>query len=199
MILFSNLGTEELQCSVNTSFTLYLYWTSTCRNFFYMIIIFVVLASLLPKCGIMRYLRFHLGFSGFGILALLALFKRYWHFLAFWHFGIFFLILAFWLFWNLWHFWHLGILRSKKYIIKDQSCLDFGIFALSCCFLLNLIMPKCQRCQKCQNGQNAKMQKKMPKCQKMPAPFKKCKQYQDTKTRKTKVTSEISHDAAFRN
>jgi hypothetical protein len=35
-----------------------------------------------------------------------------------------------------------------------------------CCFLLNLIMPKCQRCQKCQNDQNAKMPKKDAKTRK---------------------------------
>ena len=105
-------------------------------------------------------------------------------FLWFWHLGIVGLfknVLAFfWPFVILASFLHLGILtilaslaffafwhlEIKKDTIKDQSCLDFGIFALSCCFLLNLIMPKCQRCQKCQNGQNAKMQKKMPKCQK---------------------------------
>ena len=115
----------------------------------------------------MRYLRCNLGFSGFGILVLLAFFKREWHFLAFWHFGIFFAS---------WHFDHLGIFgifgilasgdNKKKNIITDQSCLDLGIFALLCCFLLNFIMPKCQRCQKCQNGQNTKMPKKDAKTRK---------------------------------
>ena len=128
MIWFSNLGTEELQYSKNTSFTSYLYWTSTCRNLFYIIIIFVVFASLVPKYSIMRYLRCHLGFSGFGILVLFAFFLKETG--IFWHFGIFFCILAFWPFWHLWHFlifWHLEI---KKDIIKDQSCHNFGIFAL---------------------------------------------------------------------
>ncbi len=133
MILFSNLGTEELQCSVNTSFTLYLYWTSTCRNFFLQIIIFVVLASLVPKRSIMRYLRCHLGFSGFGILVLLAFFKGTG---IFWPFGIlaYFLhlgiltILASLAFLTFWH------LEIKKDIIKYQSCLDFGIFSLYAVF-----------------------------------------------------------------
>ena len=46
------------------------------QDFFYIIIIFVVLASLVPKRSIMRYLRYHLGFSGFGILVLLAFFLK---------------------------------------------------------------------------------------------------------------------------
>ena len=108
----------------------------------------------------MRYLRCHLGFPGFGILVLLVFLKMDWHFKPF---GIFFLHLGILTILASLAFlasWHLGI---KKDTIKDQSCLDFGIFTLSCYFLLNFTIPKCQRCQKCQNGQNAKMQKKMPK------------------------------------
>ena len=52
------------------------------------------------------------------------------------------------------HFWHFdifGILASwdlKVDIIRDQRCLGLGIFALSWCLLLDLIMPKCpKRCQ----------------------------------------------------
>ena len=57
-------------------------------------------------------------------------------------------------------------------------------------------MPKMPKWSKCQDA------KKMPKClnaKKMPVPLKKCQRCQDAKTRETKVTSEISHDAAFRN
>ena len=56
------------------------------QEFFYIIIIFVVLASLVPKRSIMRYLRCHLGFSGFGILVLLAFFFKGTG--IFWPFGI---------------------------------------------------------------------------------------------------------------
>ena len=54
-------------------------------------------------------------------------------------------------------------------------------------------MPKWSKCQ------DAKKDAKMPKGQEMPVPLKKYQQYQDAKTRETKLTSEISHDAAFRN
>ena len=55
-------------------------------------------------------------------------------------------------------------------------------------------MPKWSKCQ------DAKKDAKMPKGQKNANIFdKKFQQCQDAKTRETKVTSEISHDAAFRN
>ena len=55
------------------------------------------------------------------------------------------------------------------------------------------MMPQWSKCQ------DAKKDAKMPRGQKMPVPIKKYQQYQDVKTRETKVTSKISHDAAFRN
>ena len=54
-------------------------------------------------------------------------------------------------------------------------------------------MPKMPKWSKCQD---AKKDAKMPK---NASPYKKCQQFQDAKTRETKVTSEISQDAAFRN
>ena len=119
------------------------------RMFYYLMVIFgIILASLLPKCSIIRYLRWHLGFSD-------LLWCHFWHLLIqkqvslaslvphFWNFGIFdiFGVLASW--------------DSKVHIIRDQRCLGFGIFALSWCQLLGLMMPKCQKCQE--------DKKKMPK------------------------------------
>ena len=136
------------------------------QDIFYTIIIFLVLSSSLPKCRHHEISQmspwflsvWHLGIVGIflKVLAFFGLFA-FWH--LFWHLGILTILASL----AILAFWHLEI---EKDIIKDQSCLDFGIFALSCCFLLNLIIPKCQRCQKCQNGQNAKMPKKDAKTRK---------------------------------
>ena len=57
-------------------------------------------------------------------------------------------------------------------------------------------MPKMPKLSKCQG---AKKDAKIPRGHKMPIPLQKCQQCQNAKTRETKVTSEISHDAACRN
>ena len=120
-----------------------------------MVIFGIILASMVPKCSIIRYLRCHLGFYGilwchFGIFwsksrARIALASLVYNFC---HFGIFdifdiFGILASW--------------DSKVDIIREQRCLEFGIFALSWCLLLSLMMLKCPKCQKKKSCQNQKM------------------------------------------
>ena len=84
-------------------------------------------------------------------------------------------------------------LKSKDAKIKATLVFNDVFFDLK--------MPKCQKCQRCQNGKNAKMQKicQNAKSPKNVSPFKKFQQFKDAKTREINVTSEISHDAAFRN
>ena len=126
--------------------------------FYYLMVFFgIILASLNPKRTIIRYLRCHLGLISYnGILASIdpkacitrvALASLVSHFR---HLGIFdiFGILASW--------------DSKVHIIRDQRCLGFGIFVLSWCLILGLMMPKCPKCQKCKDAKkDAKTRKWM--------------------------------------
>ena len=62
--IFLNLGTAQFQYCVNNSFTLNLSCPSNMQDILVLYEFFcIILASLVPKCGIMRYLRCHLGFS----------------------------------------------------------------------------------------------------------------------------------------
>ena len=97
-----------------------------CRIFYYlMVIVGIILASLVPKCSIIRYFRCHLGFCDIWRC----------HFDFFDIFGI----LAYW--------------DSKVDIIRDQRFLSFGIFALSWCLLLGFHDAKMSKIPKkiCQN------------------------------------------------
>ena len=91
-----------------------------------------MLVSLIPKCSIMNYLRFHLGIiygiGKFGLFNLLAswlfslAFKYFLPFgiflcLAFWPLGFYFFSLLAYFFCSLvffWHFLHFGIMRLKS-------------------------------------------------------------------------------------
>ena len=81
------------------------------RMFYYLMGFFcIILASLVPKCSIIRYLRCHLGFCDL----LWCHFGIYWsksrhHQSCFGIFGLSFLAS-----WHFWHFWHFGILRFKS-------------------------------------------------------------------------------------
>ena len=113
-------------------------------------------------------------------------------------------------------FWHLGILTISAFLasltfwhyeIQKKTALQSKDAKIKAALVFNGVF-FLLRCQDAKNAKDAKMVK-MPRCQKRcqnvkrpknAMPFKnKCQQYQDAKTRETKVTSEISHDAAFRN
>ena len=124
-----------------------------CTMFYYLMVIFgIILVSLVPNtaskdisdvtlASVISYYAFLASFDPKAGITRVALASFVSHF---WHFGIFdiFILFASW--------------DSKVDIIRYQRCLGFGIFALSWCLLVGLMMPKCQKCQ------NAK-KKMMPK------------------------------------